>query len=868
LDPSLFQRRRPLFWLALGLCAGIAADAFAAPSLRTLGGLAVTLLLAVVALLVIRRDVFRGWRGLACGLAVSVCFGMLLHALNGRIPPADDISRQTSALPSFVYLRGTIVEASYSARRRGALWTLSVEAFGSGATSLSPASGRVRLRVQSSLAAVGEDLPETAASDPASGGFGEGDRVELRARVEAPPDVTLPESFDQAAHLAGQGIRRVGVVSVENIQRLGGPVWWRSDLRLRRFSATLCQCVETLLNPGGWPGSRPGGVPGSGERFAAQSALLNALLFGRREDLDSSDREAFAVSGTAHLLAISGLQIQFLAFLLWTLAKWLGIGRRSATWAVLLFSCGYCALAGADAPILRATVMIVFYLSADALSREADPLSVLAASALAILLAAPAQLFNAGFQLSFLAVLSLVTLHPALTDCLAAWKKSRQPGLLPAAREARPEPEQGFAAWLKFELRKKWGALPALILVSLATWAATAPVVLWHMGRFSTLGLLINIIAVPLSDFCMILGLLLLAASLLSAALAGFLSTLALLSLMFLQKLAAGFAALPFSALSLPPPAVPLLILYAALLAWMWVERRRSLSPARAAALLPLCLGALLAGGLFAEAPPAPGITVLDLNFGRGALIESPSGGAALLDAGGLGQGERIAEVLRHRGIERLSLLVISADEPEAIDGALALVRRVPAARVVLPRAASASRARRELERHLADSGIPYGAPVESEALLGPGETRWEFCGDGGGGEKPSAQETALNVRVSLAGTRVLFVNARSSSAMQRFLARGSGDFLQADILRLTAGGGRWPPEVGQLMRQSNCRVVIAGAGSDPRETPGADLAALADAHNLRLFSTHDKGSIRVQADTGSGRGRLQSFRNGIWKNE
>ena len=73
----------------------------------------------------------------------------------------------------------------------------------------------------------------------------------------------------------------------------------------------------------------------------------------------------------------------------------------------------YCVLTGSSPPAVRATVMFGTYVAASIFQREADPLSALAAAALIILSYAPHDLFSVGFQLSFLAVLSLHTLFPA-----------------------------------------------------------------------------------------------------------------------------------------------------------------------------------------------------------------------------------------------------------------------------------------------------------------------------------------------------------------------------------------------------------------------------------------------------------------------
>ena len=101
-----------------------------------------------------------------------------------------------------------------------------------------------------------------------------------------------------------------------------------------------------------------------------------------------------------------------------------------------------------------------------------------------------------------------------------------------------------------------------------------------------------------------------------------------------------------------------------------------------------------------------PELTFFDLPHGRAALIESREG-AALIDAGGAGQGLRIAETLRRRGIRTLTLLVVTADEPGALDGALELLPRVRPNRVVLPRCKFPSETRRRLEALLEEMKDP-----------------------------------------------------------------------------------------------------------------------------------------------------------------
>ena len=830
---TLFWRRRPLFWLSLAFCCGIVIDNFTEPRLPTLGGLFLGACALSLALLTV-ASAARGWRLAASGIAVAISGGMLVHAMQARIPAGDDISRRTSSGPSFVCVRGVILETSRERESERPVWTLGVRALGPDFAALTPASGRVRIRINTQASQISAQSYE----------WGEGDTVELRARIEAPPDVTIPGAFDSAGRLEALGIRRTGVATGESVRLAAPPSWLRPDLLLRRFSSGLAARLDQALNPAGTP------------EASAQPGLLNALLFGRRDHVDTSDREAFAVNGTAHLLAIAGWHLQFLTMLFWMGLSFMGIPRRKAAWIVIAAFCAFCALAGAATPVVRATIMIVIYLLAPALSRESDPLSALAAAALAILTVAPAELFTAGFQLSFLAVLALATLYPALDDAWTEWRASRELLTLSV--------ERGWRSRLALRVRQ-------LAMVSLVAWLGAAPAVAWHMGRLSLLSLLVNLIAVPLGGVCMIAGLAALAGTFLWSGAAALLGTLAFYCIVALQALNAGFARLPAAALDLPPPAFPVLFAYASVLAWIWVERRRGATLARTIVLVPLSLALLGFGAFFREAPAAPRVTVLDLRLGRAALIESPQssqpfgGGAAMIDAGGPGQGAYIAEALRREGVSRLALLVISADEPDALGGAAELLQRIPVARVILPRGGAASGMRRDLERTLALRGIPFDWPDAKQALRGPGDVVWEFLDDGAPG--PVAAETCLSVRLSLPGVRMLFAASRSNPGLQRLIANDTDSRLACDVLRISnVAGSHWPAELPELIRACGCRTIVAGQSSAPAEIAGFDLTAWAAAHDIRILAPRLQGSLRIQADTGSREQQVQAFRGGQWR--
>ncbi|HLX61057.1 MAG TPA: ComEC/Rec2 family competence protein [Planctomycetota bacterium] len=835
---SGFFKRRPLFWLALAVCLGIFIDELLEPQRALLITSAAAFLAAcILASFFFRRLIF------AAAIVLSVSLGASLHAFQARLLSANDVANLTPERACFVWLRGTILEADWRAKSSALTsgkfartnWTLSVEALSSDGNVWTPAAGRVRVS-----AWLNGETDELAALDPlgplgpshiSAGELAEGDRIQCRARLEPLPAPTLPDAFDYGAFLAAQGVQRMGAVTTSTLQPLSGPRWWELKSWLRRASGALAARTESLLN---------------GD--AEQAGLLNAMVFGRRENLSVTDREAFTMSGTAHLLAISGLHIQLVCALVWRLLSYFGYSRRRSALWVLAACAGYCLLTGATPPAVRATVMFATYIAASAFWREADPLTALAAAALIILSYAPQELFNAGFQLSFLAVLSLHTLFPMFKETLAAWNARHGSKLLlaPAAEQQAPSWRTALSEW----------AVNAM-LISLCAWLATAPAVAWHMGRLSTLSLLVNLFALPLLTVCMLAGFVTLTVGYFFSALGKLLGFGASAAYGLLEWINRQCASIPGASIDMPRPSALALVAYAGMLCALWIahSRRRnvpaplareSLTAPRLFLYVSSCPLLLLSSLLFRAHPAAAELTIFDLQRGRSALFETP-GGAALIDAGAKGQGLRVAEVLRRRGIHSLALLVLTGDDPDAIDGALELLPRVAVQRVIFPRCKFPSETRRALEGFLSQKKIPYaspGAKVEIAALSG---MHWEFTDDGPPLTDPAANNSALCVRVECADFSVLFAAAKSNASLARLLSKTDFQW-KATILRLVpADFGNWPRETAELIQRAGSTLVAAGTNRDAEAISGVDFEAL----SARPLSPHREGSLRIRSAAG-----------------
>ncbi len=216
--------------------------------------------------------------------------------------------------------------------------------------------------------------------------------------------------------------------------------------------------------------------------------LYRALLIGNRSGLSRETVDHFAQTGCMHLLAISGLHMGLLAFLLYGMvyrllkrSQWLLLHTNAATLALCLtfpVLFGYAFIAGLNAPVFRALIMAGFFLLAVLCNRQHQLFHLLAAAALVLLALHPLALFTVSFQLSYAALAAIALIAPYL-HTLYQTKKSEEKNIT--------------GKMLRWPL--------TAFLISLAATAGTLPLLLYHFNRFSPIGPLMNLVIEPLLCF-------------------------------------------------------------------------------------------------------------------------------------------------------------------------------------------------------------------------------------------------------------------------------------------------------------------------------------------------------------------------------
>jgi competence protein ComEC len=238
-------------------------------------------------------------------------------------------------------------------------------------------------------------------------------------------------------------------------------------------------------------------------------ALGTALVLGFRDDIDAATKQAYANTGTTHIMAVSGLQVGLLfAALQWLLGR-LPLGgsvrrRRLLTVGLGLgFIWSYAFLTGLSASVLRAAVMFSLVSLGQAFERQSNIFNTLSAAAFGLLLYNPYLLCDVGFQLSFLAVLSIVYLQPRLVR----WFDARN-FVLDRQRSWHSPARQRLTRWGAWLADATW----QLTALSVAAQVATFPLGLYYFHQFPFSFLLSNLIAVPISSVAVYVGVVLLVA--------------------------------------------------------------------------------------------------------------------------------------------------------------------------------------------------------------------------------------------------------------------------------------------------------------------------------------------------------------------
>ena len=302
-----------------------------------------------------------------------------------------------------------------------------------------------------------------------------GNEIELVGNVVAPRPPTNPGQFDYQKYLTRQepSIKTLmSVTSIGNVKLLsqdyGNPVF--------RFTYSIKNRLKDTINALG---------------MDKEPNLINSLLLGDRESVPNHVMDNFIKTGTVQFLAISGLHVGILVISIHFVFTVLGVNRKLSAIIIIVFVIQYAVLTGMKPPVFRAAVMVVVYYGSILLNRRWNAPSGIAAAALVILIKNPASIFNVSFQLSFVALISIIYLSNRIEQFLLGQPRLEDT-LVPKSR------------WNPLPLFKTYCI--KTISVSLAAWLSVVPLVAYYFHIVSIISIPLNIIIFPLIWIILVFG--------------------------------------------------------------------------------------------------------------------------------------------------------------------------------------------------------------------------------------------------------------------------------------------------------------------------------------------------------------------------
>ena len=637
-----------------------------------------------------------------------------------------------------------------------------------------------------------------------------GDTVAIRGKLRLPRDRRNPGAFDYRAHLQAQHIHAaLNCYEKNQIVLLGRPAGFglsRSLIYpLRRH---IARTIDRTLD-------------------ADQAALLRGLLIGDRNELSPALGDSFSKTGIFHVLAVSGLHVGLVILFTMALLRFLRCGAKLRIVLTVLVICLFMVLTEIRPPVVRASLMGIVYLLGLALQRKTNHYNTLACVAILLLLLNPLEVYQAGFQLSFVAVWSILYLNNRFRIALDA-KALRSCGAF--ARIAR--------------------YFTQLFMVSLAAQLGTLPLTVFYFGHVPCLSLLVNLLVIPAIGCIVAIGYITVIAAVFFWPLAAALATLNDVLLTYIITTVRLTGQLSFSSFSMWRPELSHLLIYYGSVIILANIQKRIYRRRGVVFLLFISCVLLFENGL--RPANTLKITFFDVGQGDAILLQFPGAKTMLVDTGPADDfqdaGKWVIEpYLQREGISKIDALVITHPHRDHYGGAAHLLRHCRVEK--LYDSGYHGRPEEPLKYFdVADSLGLHRAPLRCGDILldfapalifvlNPDSTVNQHV--------HNANDASVVLKVVFGGTQVL-LTGDAEQPVEKALLR-FGDKLRSDILKLGHHGSNTASSNAFLRAVSPRIAVVSVSAPNQFNLPSASALTRVAESGAHIFRTdHDAALVFI----------------------
>ena len=453
---SAHKTHRPLLWVTICFGGGIVLGACVPVPVSALyGSAAVCLILSVLS--------FHKPRGFFIFIFIAFVFLGAVHLRTHEILPARHISRIAKFYYGAPVLLEGVVASDVELRQRG------------NASQREPTGRKTTFRLEVKRLkgkrgwqkSQGEVLVDLFRAQD----IHYGDYLAIEGKLHRPFNFSTDRKFSYRDYLERKGIRFI--LSVKKEGRLEVLAKNRGNL-FHHYVIRFKNRLSAIL---------------AAHFIGAERGIMEGFLLGDRYNIPQHINELFQMAGVVHILAISGFNVGIVAYATFLFLKMFPLGRRGHYILTIMLLAAYAILTGAQPPVVRATIMATVFLAGFILEREPESVNTLSCAALFILFVNPVNLFDVGFQLSFVSVLAIIVFYPKCASAFLRFTGKNSDGNKTA----------GAAMFLLKYIGQSF-------VLSFCAYLGVAVLVAYYFEFVTPVAILANLAVIPLASLIVILG--------------------------------------------------------------------------------------------------------------------------------------------------------------------------------------------------------------------------------------------------------------------------------------------------------------------------------------------------------------------------
>ncbi len=621
-----------------------------------------------------------------------------------------------------------------------------------------------------------------------------GDRVFFRGIISLPQEARNPGEFNYREYLANRGVFQF--VNCQKgelrlLEQVGG---------IRALAAAgrrkVVEHLRTILPQ-------------------REQGLILGTLFGETTLMENGEWDAYQRTGIVHLFSVSGLHVGIILGVVWFI---LSFWRprpfvRLLVGAFVLF--GYILLVGESSAIIRASLMAVLGLLALVTGRKYDFYNALGAAAWIILLLSPGELFQPGFQFSFVTTAGMVYLTP----------------------------------WL---IRKGYGKI---LSPALAAQVVSTPITAFYFNQVSIIAPLVNLLAVAVSGIAAIL-------SFIGTFFTWFLPFLAtpffvVTGALFycLSEFVIWCAELPWASIWVASPS-PLLVscIYLGIVLIPVLPRYRYIlrEIPRRLRLVFICFLAVMLLLACWPFPKEMEVVFLDVGQGDSIFIRTPGGKTILLDGGGtpgstysLGENVLIP-LLAHYGVNKIDLMIMSHNHVDHCEGLLEILPRFRVGTFFMPPAEGNNEMEQALADTCAENNIPIQVLTDKQKIVVEEDVVIEVFHPEEANPL-TGNNRSLVFRLNYRNNSWLFTGDIEKEALGQL--HSAEVSLRANILKIPHHGSRTSFDPAFYGKVQPGAVVISVGEKNNFGQPHPDVCAYFQSRGIPVYLTMEGGAVITRSN-------------------